>query len=201
MYEERVESARLSLVDIKSWIISTLDTCGGKPRIRNTRLRVRDIIEMVKNGEEDKIYQDYKYVTKSAVDACLIYNDRNEKCVEYFREINETLAAFLTTALELPQDKLEIKYNIDEEQELTYDILDECIDFLMRCEQRRPGICKDMSITLVDGIITLGYYKLQTYINIYRDEDGTLGTEIFQYRGKEFKVGKLITFDEFMNIH
>lgn len=68
-YNERVKVARLTSLDVDTWIVSTSDTCRGEPRLRRTRIRVSDIVNMIKNGNEDDIYLDYQYITKEAVNA------------------------------------------------------------------------------------------------------------------------------------
>ena len=47
-YEERIEHAKSLSIDTDRFIISTPDTCLGSPRLYGTRLRVEDIVSMVK---------------------------------------------------------------------------------------------------------------------------------------------------------
>ena len=78
-YKERVKEAQERNPDIRRWIISTPGICSGWPRLNGTRLRVKDIVNTVMNGEERTIYQDYPQITQEEVDACIIYNKRNEE--------------------------------------------------------------------------------------------------------------------------
>jgi uncharacterized protein (DUF433 family) len=60
--------------DTESRIVSTPGICGGRPRIRNTRVRVIDVLDLLASGmTEADIAQDYPYVTKEDVEACLRY--------------------------------------------------------------------------------------------------------------------------------
>ena len=74
-YNERVEISKYMSPDVDRWIVSTPDTCSGSPRVRRTRLRVSKIVNMVKNGDEQELYEDYPYITKQAVDACIVYSE------------------------------------------------------------------------------------------------------------------------------
>lgn len=48
--------------------------CGGRPVITGTRMRVRDVLEMLASGvQEAEIVADYPYVKAEDVRACLAY--------------------------------------------------------------------------------------------------------------------------------
>lgn len=80
-YEKRIEQTRARDADLRKWIIVTPGICSGSPRLKETRLRVKDIIGIVMNKEEEILYKDYQYVTKEGVDACIIYDEDNKKLV------------------------------------------------------------------------------------------------------------------------
>lgn len=55
-------------------IAATADTCFGKPRIRGTRMRVVDVLELLAHGAPvSEIVEDYPWVTAEDVQACLLY--------------------------------------------------------------------------------------------------------------------------------
>lgn len=70
---DRIEQAKSRVDCTDKFIVCTADTCSGSPRLHRTRLRVREIIDMIKNGEENIIYKDYPDVTEEEVDACVVY--------------------------------------------------------------------------------------------------------------------------------
>lgn len=48
--------------------------CGGRPCIRNTRMRVTDILSLLAAGaSRDEILADYAYVENDDITACLSY--------------------------------------------------------------------------------------------------------------------------------
>lgn len=55
-------------------IVSTEGICGGRPRVRGTRARVVDVIDMLASGmSEEEIVQDYPYLTREDSQECLRY--------------------------------------------------------------------------------------------------------------------------------
>lgn len=53
-------------------IISTEGICGGRPRIRGTRMRVVDVLDLLAAGmTEEEIVRDYPYITREDVEASL----------------------------------------------------------------------------------------------------------------------------------
>jgi uncharacterized protein (DUF433 family) len=55
-------------------IVSTMGTCGGRPRIRGTRVRVVDVLDMLASGmTEEEIVRDYPYISREDIEACLHY--------------------------------------------------------------------------------------------------------------------------------
>jgi uncharacterized protein (DUF433 family) len=52
----------------------TPDVCGGRPCVTGTRMRVRDILDMLAGGTtEAEIVADFPYITAEDVRACLTY--------------------------------------------------------------------------------------------------------------------------------
>ena len=55
-------------------IISTEGVCGGRPRIRGTRVRVVDVLDMLAAGmSKEEIVRDYPYLVTEDIEACLQY--------------------------------------------------------------------------------------------------------------------------------
>jgi uncharacterized protein (DUF433 family) len=55
-------------------IVSRADVCGGKPCIRGTRMRVRDILEYMAGGDSiDDLLTDFPFITRADVLACLAF--------------------------------------------------------------------------------------------------------------------------------
>ncbi len=55
-------------------IASRPDICGGKPCIRGTRMRVRDILEYMAGGDSiDDLVAEFWYVSREDVIACLAF--------------------------------------------------------------------------------------------------------------------------------
>jgi uncharacterized protein (DUF433 family) len=53
------------------------DVCGGRPRIRGTRMRVSDLVEMLASGaSKAEILADYNYLTDEDISAALAYAAR-----------------------------------------------------------------------------------------------------------------------------
>jgi uncharacterized protein (DUF433 family) len=53
------------------------DVCGGRPRIRGTRMRVSDLVEMLASGaSKAEILADYNYLTVEDISAALAYAAR-----------------------------------------------------------------------------------------------------------------------------
>jgi hypoxanthine phosphoribosyltransferase len=61
-----------TLTDISTLIVSTPDTCGGRPRIADTRITVQYIVNEIKSGmtPEEIIYTAlaYYYANKESLD-------------------------------------------------------------------------------------------------------------------------------------
>ena len=52
-------------------------TCGGRPCIRNMRIRVKDILDMLAAGmTQEEILEDYPYLEASDITATLMYAAR-----------------------------------------------------------------------------------------------------------------------------
>lgn len=55
-------------------ITSNPRQCGGRPCIRNMRIRVKDVLDMLAGGAtEAEILQDYPYLEREDIRACLEY--------------------------------------------------------------------------------------------------------------------------------
>jgi uncharacterized protein (DUF433 family) len=55
-------------------IVATADVCSGRPRIRDTRIRVSNVLEMLAAGmSHAAILEDYPYLTEEDIRACLDY--------------------------------------------------------------------------------------------------------------------------------
>jgi uncharacterized protein (DUF433 family) len=50
------------------------DLCGGRPTIRNMRIRVKDVIDLLANGlSREEILKELPYLEKEDIEACLKY--------------------------------------------------------------------------------------------------------------------------------
>ncbi len=68
---------------IATHIESTPGTCGGKPRITGTRLRVQDIVIWIEMGDSvDDIVTDYPQLTLADVYAALSYYYDNREQID-----------------------------------------------------------------------------------------------------------------------
>ncbi len=57
-----------------SRITTSTDICGGRPCIRNTRMRVSDVLDLLAAGESRKaILADYPYLQDEDITAALEY--------------------------------------------------------------------------------------------------------------------------------
>ena len=60
---------------IASRIVSDPGICGGRPRIRGTRVRVVDIMQMLSGGmQSEDIVVDFPYITQADIAAALAYS-------------------------------------------------------------------------------------------------------------------------------
>ena len=78
-------------------IVSTPDTCGGKPRIDGTRIRVKDVVlwheRMGMSPEE--IVSEWPHLTLGDVYAALAYYDDNRERLDAEMKAEEEFAAGL----------------------------------------------------------------------------------------------------------
>ena len=81
----------------KQHIVSTADTCGGKPRVAGTRIRVADIVRWheLEGRDPEEIVADYPQLTLSDVHAALAYY------FDHRDEIRQEMAASEEFAAEL----------------------------------------------------------------------------------------------------
>ena len=91
---------------ITKHIDQTPGTCGGKPRIAGTRIRVQDIVLWIEQGRSpDQIITDYPQLTHGDVHAALTYYHDNRALIErHIREADELVAEMMATpGLQSPQ--------------------------------------------------------------------------------------------------
>ena len=73
----------MATVPEKLHIESTADTCGGKPRIAGTRIRVQDIVVWIEAGRSpDEIVASYAQLTLADVYAALAYYHDNRTVID-----------------------------------------------------------------------------------------------------------------------
>jgi uncharacterized protein (DUF433 family) len=84
-------------------IVSTPDTCGGKPRIAGTRIRVKDIVlwheRMGMSPEE--IVSEWSHLTLGDVYAALSFYDDNRARIDAEMKTEEEFAAELAATTSL----------------------------------------------------------------------------------------------------
>ena len=75
-------------------IESTPGTCGGKPRIAGTRIRVQDVVVWTEQGQSlDEIVTDFPHLTLADVHAALAYyHDHREEIDRQMRDADEFVA-------------------------------------------------------------------------------------------------------------
>ncbi len=62
------------MTEIAPRITSNPDQCGGRPCIRNLRVRVSDVLELLAAGESrETILEDYPYLEDADISAVLSY--------------------------------------------------------------------------------------------------------------------------------
>ncbi len=86
----------------------TPGTCGGKPRIAGTRIRVQDIALWTEQGRSpDQIITDYPQLTHGDVYAALTYYHDNRSLIErQIREADELVEKLMAgPGLERPHGK------------------------------------------------------------------------------------------------
>ena len=83
--------------NVSKHIESTLGTCGGKPRITGTRIRVQDIVVWTEAGKSpDEIVTDYPQLTISNVYAALAYyHDHREEIEQHMILADELVQAMM----------------------------------------------------------------------------------------------------------
>ena len=63
--------------DLLKRITVDIDKCGGKPCIRNMRIRVKDVLDMLASGmKNEEILEDYPYLEEQDIRAVLMYAAR-----------------------------------------------------------------------------------------------------------------------------
>lgn len=67
-------TGRIAGLPISDRIVFSPDTCSGRPRIRGTRIRVADILDMMSAGAgREEILADYPDLASADIDAALAY--------------------------------------------------------------------------------------------------------------------------------
>ena len=84
----------------KCHIESTPDTCGGKPRIAGTRIRVQDIVFWTEEGRSpDEIVGSFPHLTLADVYAALAYYHDNRILIdEHMRDDDATVSRLKANA-------------------------------------------------------------------------------------------------------
>ena len=82
------------MATIADYIEITPGTCGGKPRIAGTRIRVQDIVIMTEQGKSpDEIIAGYPHLTLAGIYAALAYyHDNQAEIDQQIRDDNEFVA-------------------------------------------------------------------------------------------------------------
>jgi len=83
---------------VTSLIVSTPGTCGGKPRISGTRIRVQDIAIWTEQGmSADEIVTDFPHLTLAGVYSALAYyHDHRDEIEQQIREAEERATALMS---------------------------------------------------------------------------------------------------------
>ncbi|MBD2691579.1 DUF433 domain-containing protein [Anabaena catenula] len=72
-----------TLTDISTLIVSTQGTCGGRPRIANTRITVQYIVNEIKSGmTPEEIIEDKPYLTIAGIYTALAYYYANKEFLD-----------------------------------------------------------------------------------------------------------------------
>lgn len=72
-----------TLTDIATLIVSTPGTCGGRPRIADTRITVQYIVNEVKSGvTPEEIIEDKPYLTLAGIYSALAYYYANKELLD-----------------------------------------------------------------------------------------------------------------------
>lgn len=97
-----------TLPTIAKHIEQTPGTCGGKPRIAGTRIRVQDIVVWTEHGQSpDEIVTNYDQLTIADVHAALaFYHDNRDLIEQQIREGDELVDKMMANpSLQAPQGK------------------------------------------------------------------------------------------------
>ena len=72
-----------TLTDISTLIVSTPGTCGGRPRIANTRITVQYIVNEIKSGiTPEEIIEDKPHLTIAGIYTALAYYYANKEFLD-----------------------------------------------------------------------------------------------------------------------
>ena len=93
---------------IGTHVETTPGTCGGKPRIAGTRIRVQDIVLWTEQGRSpDEIVTDYSQLTHADIYAALAYYHDNRELIDrQIREADELVDQMMADpGVKTPQGK------------------------------------------------------------------------------------------------
>ena len=78
----------------KQHVVATPGTCGGKPRVAGTRIRVQDIVLWTEQGlSPDEIVTDFPQLSLADVHAAMAYYfDHRDQIERQIREADELVA-------------------------------------------------------------------------------------------------------------
>lgn len=87
--KEALEGAE-GVIDESGWIVSTRDTLGGQPRIKNTRIGVLNVYQWYfdEGLSVEDICENY-HVEKEGVEAAVVYIQKNEDEIELLKKEQE----------------------------------------------------------------------------------------------------------------
>jgi uncharacterized protein (DUF433 family) len=72
-----------TLTDISTLIVSTPGTCGGRPRIADTRITVQYIVNEIKSGmTPEEIIEDKPFLTIAGIYTALAYYYANKELLD-----------------------------------------------------------------------------------------------------------------------
>jgi uncharacterized protein (DUF433 family) len=72
-----------TLTDISTLIVSTPNTCGGRPRIADTRITVQYIVNEIKSGiTPEEIIEDKTFLTIAGIYTALAYYYANKELLD-----------------------------------------------------------------------------------------------------------------------
>lgn len=81
---------------VNDYIVSTPGVCGGKPRLRDTRITVQDIVIWTEQGDTpDDIVLNYPHLALASVQAALLYDHEHQDAIDRQRREDARFVAEL----------------------------------------------------------------------------------------------------------